>query len=114
MIGGGPAAMGGIAGMGLGSMADMGGMGLGGFGEVFGGTSAPMTGMGASSGGVYGAMGAPPGGFMASMDSSLPPSTYDADEEEARKMKMTLKMWMSDDLFAFMICKYVLHFIMSI
>jgi hypothetical protein len=61
MFGGGMAAMGGISGIGLGSMAGMGGMGLGGFGEVFGGTSAPMAGIGASSGGVYGAMGAPPG-----------------------------------------------------
>jgi hypothetical protein len=29
-------------------------------------------------------MGAPPGEFVASMDSSLPPSTHDADEEEAK------------------------------
>jgi hypothetical protein len=29
-------------------------------------------------------MGAPLGGFMASMDSSLPPSNHGADEEEAK------------------------------
>jgi hypothetical protein len=43
-----------------------------------------MAGMGAPAGGVHGAMGAPPGGFVVSMDSSLPPSTHGADEEEAK------------------------------
>jgi hypothetical protein len=41
--------------------------------------------MGAPAGGVYGAMGAPPGGFVASMDSSRPPTTHDVDEEEEAK-----------------------------
>jgi hypothetical protein len=110
MFGGG---MGGIVGMGLGSMADMGGMGLGGFGGVFGGTSASMAGIEAPSGGVYGAMEAPPGGFVASMDSSLAPSTHGVDEEEAKNGD-DFENRMSDDLFAFAICKYILHFIMSI
>jgi hypothetical protein len=70
--------------MGLGSVADVGGMGLGGFGGVFGETSAPMVGIEAPTGGVYGAMGAPPGGFVTSMESSLPPSTHGADDEEAK------------------------------
>jgi hypothetical protein len=86
MFGGG---MGGMAGMG--SMPAMGGMtGMGGFGGmagmegpsyggVFGGT------MGASVSGVYGAMGAPSGGFMASLDPTIPPSTQDIDEEEAKE-----------------------------
>jgi hypothetical protein len=73
MFGGGIADMGGIA-----------GMGLGGFGGVFRGTSAPMAGMGAPAGGAYGAMGAPPGGFVASIYSSLPPSTHGANEEEEK------------------------------
>jgi hypothetical protein len=76
MFGGG---MGGMAGMG--DMVGMGGMtGMGGpsFGGVFGGT------MGALVSGVYGAMGAPPGEFVASMDPSFPPSSHGVDEEEAK------------------------------
>jgi hypothetical protein len=84
MFGGGMAGMGGITGMGLGSMAGVGGMGLGGFGGVFRGTSARMADMGAPAGGVYGATGAPSGGFVTSMYSSLPPSTHGAYEEEAK------------------------------
>jgi hypothetical protein len=82
MFGGG---MGGMAGMeGMGGMAGMGGMGgmadMGGpsFGGVFRGT------MGAPVSGVYGAMIAPPGEFVASMDPSLPPSSQGVDEEEAK------------------------------
>jgi hypothetical protein len=70
-------AMGGMAGMGVfGGMAGMGGPSYGG---VFGGT------MGASVSGVYGAMGAPLGGFVASLDPTIPPSTQDVDEEEAKE-----------------------------
>jgi hypothetical protein len=73
---GGMAGMGGMASMGgFGGMADMGGPSYGG---VFGGT------MGASVSGVYGAIGAPPGGFVASLDPTIPPSTQDVDEEEAK------------------------------
>jgi hypothetical protein len=72
-----------------------------------------MAGMEAPSGGVYGAMEAPPGGFVASMDSSLAPSTHGVDEEEAKNGD-DFENRMSDDLFAFAICKYILHFIMSI
>jgi hypothetical protein len=53
--------------------------GMAGYGGVSGGT------MGASVSGVYGAMGAPPGGFVASLDSTIPPSTQDVDEEEAKE-----------------------------
>jgi hypothetical protein len=78
---------GGMVGMaGMGGMAAMGGMpGMGGFRGmaayegVSGGT------MGASVSGVYGAMGAPPGGFVASLDSTIPSSTQDVDEEEAKE-----------------------------
>jgi hypothetical protein len=35
--------------------------------------------------GVYGAMGASSGGFVASLDSTIPPSTQDVDEEEAKE-----------------------------
>jgi hypothetical protein len=49
-----------------------------------GGTSAPMAGMGAPPGGVYGAIGAPSGGFVASMDSSLPPLSHGANEDEEK------------------------------
>jgi hypothetical protein len=74
---GGMPAMGGMVGMGgFGGMAGMGGPSYGG---VFGGT------MGASVSGVYGAMGAPPGGFVASLDPTIPPSTQDVDEEEAKE-----------------------------
>jgi hypothetical protein len=31
------------------------------------------------------AMGAPPGGFVASLDPTIPPSTQDVDEEEAKE-----------------------------
>jgi hypothetical protein len=86
----GMAAMGGMPGMaamgGMPAMAAMGGMpamggygGMAGYGGVSGGT------MGASVSGVYGAMGAPPGGFVASLDSTVPPSTQDVDEEEAKE-----------------------------
>jgi hypothetical protein len=83
---GAPAGVFGVGYGGVGASASMfgGGMGLGGFGGVFRGTSAPMTSMGAPPRGVYRAIGAPPGGFVASMDSSLPPSTHGADEEEAK------------------------------
>jgi hypothetical protein len=37
--------------------------------------------MGTSVSGVYGAMGAPLGGFVASMDPTLPPSSQGVDEE---------------------------------
>jgi hypothetical protein len=73
-------AMGGMAGMGgFGGMAGMAGMGGPSYGGVFRGT------MGASVSGVYGAMGAPPGGFVASLDPTIPPSTQDVDEEEAKE-----------------------------
>jgi hypothetical protein len=81
---GGMPAMGGMAGMGgmaaMGGMPDMGGFGgMAGYGGVSGGT------MGASVSGVYGAMGAPPGGFVASLDPTIPSSTQDVDEEEAKE-----------------------------
>jgi hypothetical protein len=83
---GGMAGMGGMTGMGgFGGMAGMGGFGgmagMGGpsFGGVFGRT------MGASVSGVYGAMRAPPGGFVASLDPTIPPSTQDVDEEDAKE-----------------------------
>jgi hypothetical protein len=72
--------MGGMAGMG--SMPIMGGMaGMGGpsYGGVFEGT------MGASVSGEYGAMGAPLGGFVASLDPTIPLSTQDVDEEETKE-----------------------------
>jgi hypothetical protein len=70
-------AMGGMAGMGgFGGMVGMGGPSYGG---VFRGT------MGGSVSGVYGAMGAPPEGFVASMDPNVPPSTQDDKEEEAKE-----------------------------
>jgi hypothetical protein len=53
--------------------------GMAGYGGVSTGT------MGASVSGVYGAMGAPPGGFIASLDSTVPPSTQDVDEDEAKE-----------------------------
>ncbi|KAK1594926.1 hypothetical protein QYE76_027019 [Lolium multiflorum] len=71
--------MGGMAGMGSMPMPAMGGMnGMGGptYGGVFGGT------MGGSVSGVYGTMGAPPGGFVSSMNATSPPSTQDDEEEE--------------------------------
>jgi hypothetical protein len=34
--------------------------------------------------------------------------------KKKQKMEMTLKMWMSDDVFAFVICKFVLNFVMWI
>jgi hypothetical protein len=34
--------------------------------------------------------------------------------KKKQKMEMTLKIWMSDDVFAFVICKFVLHFVMCI
>jgi hypothetical protein len=43
-----------------------------------------QTTMGASVSGVYVAMGAPPGGFVASMDPIIPPSSQGVDEEEAK------------------------------
>ncbi|KAK1603679.1 hypothetical protein QYE76_027352 [Lolium multiflorum] len=71
---GGMAGMGGMPGMGgYGGMAGMGGPSYGG---VFGGT------MGGSVSGVYGSMGAPPGGFVSSMNATIPPSTQDDEEEE--------------------------------
>jgi hypothetical protein len=77
--------MGGMAGMGrmpaMGGLAGMGGMaGMG--GPSYGGVSRGT--MGASVSGVYGSMGAPPGGFVASLDPTIPPSTQDVDEEEAK------------------------------
>jgi hypothetical protein len=42
-----------------------------------------MAGMGALAG-VYGAMGAPPGGFVASMESPISPSSHGANGEEAK------------------------------
>jgi hypothetical protein len=60
-----------------------GGMGLGSFGGGYGMTTAPMGGMGAPAG-LYGAMGAPPRGFKASMESPLPPPSHDASGEEAK------------------------------
>jgi hypothetical protein len=41
--------------------------------------------MGASVSGVYGVMGAPPGGFVASLDPTIPSSAQDVDEEEAKE-----------------------------
>jgi hypothetical protein len=84
MFGGGMAGMGGMAGIGgtaaMGGMPDMGGYGgMAGYGGVSGGT------MGASVSGMYGAMGAPPGGFVASLDPTIPSSTQDVDEEEAKE-----------------------------
>jgi hypothetical protein len=64
---------------GMGGFGGMAGMGGPSYGGVFGGT------MGASVSGVYGAMGAPPGGFVASLDSTIPPSTQYVDEEEAKE-----------------------------
>jgi hypothetical protein len=61
-------------------------MGLGGFGGGYGGKSTPMGevgGMGTPTG-VNGAMGAPPRGFVASMVSPIPPSSNDANGEEAK------------------------------
>jgi hypothetical protein len=46
------------------------------YGGVFGGT------MGGSVSGVYESMGAPPGGFVSSMNATIPPSTQDDEEEE--------------------------------
>jgi hypothetical protein len=40
--------------------------------------------MGASVNDVYGAMGAPTGGFVTSMDPTIPPSSQGVDEEEAK------------------------------
>jgi hypothetical protein len=60
-----------------------GGMGLGSFGGGYGMTSAPIGGMGAPAG-LYGAMGAPPGGFEASMEFPLPPPSHGASGEEAK------------------------------
>jgi hypothetical protein len=83
----GMAAMGGMPGMAaIGGMPAMGGMpGMGGYGGMasYGGVSGGT--MGASVSGVYGAMGAPPGGFVASLDPTIPPSTQDVDEEEAKE-----------------------------
>jgi hypothetical protein len=85
---------------GFGSMAGMGGFGgmtgMGGrsYGGVSGGT------MGASVSGVYGAMGAPPGGFVASLDPTIPPSTQDVNEEEAKE---------GDDLENPEVCNSILH-----
>jgi hypothetical protein len=84
MFGGGMVGMGGMIAMGgmpgMGGMPDMGGYGgMAGYGGVSGGT------MGASVSGVYGAMGAPLGGFVASLDPTIPPSTQDVDEEEAKE-----------------------------
>jgi hypothetical protein len=42
-----------------------------------------MAGMRAPAG-VYGAMGAPPGGFVASMESPISPSSHGANGEEAK------------------------------
>ena len=74
--------MGGMAGMGSMPMPGMGGYGgmagMGGptYGGVFGGT------MGGSVSGVYGSMGAPLGGFVSSMNATIPPSTQEDEEEE--------------------------------
>nr|XP_051201932.1 FAM10 family protein At4g22670-like [Lolium perenne] len=70
-------AMGGMVGMG--GFRVMAGMGGPSYGGVFGGT------MGGSVSGVYGTLGAPPGGFVASMDPTIPPSTQDDEEEEAKE-----------------------------
>jgi hypothetical protein len=118
----------GMYGGGMGGMVDTVGMVLGSFGGVFGGTSAPMAGMGvmrAPPGGVYGAMGAPPGGVYGAMGAppgnSWPPwillyllQLMVSMKKKKQKMEMTSKIWMSDDLFAFVICKFVLTFIMWI
>ncbi|KAK1697248.1 hypothetical protein QYE76_013945 [Lolium multiflorum] len=66
--------MGGMAGMG--GYGGMAGMGRSSYGGVFGGT------MGGSVSGVYGSMGAPPGGFVSSMNATIPPSTQDDEDEE--------------------------------
>jgi hypothetical protein len=58
-------------------------MGMGGFGGGYGGISAPMGGMGAPAG-FYGNMGAPPGGFVAFIESPLPPPSHGANEEVAK------------------------------
>jgi hypothetical protein len=54
----------------------MAGMGGPTYGGVFGGT------MGGSVSGVYGRMGASPGGFVYSMNATIPTSTKDDEEEE--------------------------------
>jgi hypothetical protein len=41
--------------------------------------------MGESVSGVYRAMGAPSGGFVASLDPTIPSSIQDVDEEEAKE-----------------------------
>jgi hypothetical protein len=71
---------GGMGGMPMygGVMGGMAGMGGPSYGGVSRGT------MGASLSGVYGSMGAPPGGFVASLDPTIPPSTQDVDEEETK------------------------------
>jgi hypothetical protein len=97
----GMAAMGGMAGMG--GMAAMGGIpGMGGFGGMagYGGVSGGT--MGALVSGVYGAMGAPPGGFVVSLDPTIPSSTQDIDEEEAKE---------GDDLENAEVLDWILHLI---
>jgi hypothetical protein len=108
MFGGGYVGMGAPVGMFGGSMGGMASMGgLGGIGGVYGGTSTPMASMGG--------MEAPSGGFVASMGSSLLLQVMVAMKKKQKmEMKMTLIMWLSDDVFAFVICKFVLNFIMWI
>jgi hypothetical protein len=55
---------------------------------------------------VYGAIGAPMRVFVASMKSPIPSLSHDANGEEAKKIKITIKM-LSDDAFAFMRCKFM-------
>jgi hypothetical protein len=96
----------------IGDMASMGVMGLGGFRGVYGGASAPMTGMGAPPGGVYGwehhrGDSWPPWIILYLLQVMVPMRTK-------KKMEIILIMWMSDNVFAFMICKFVLNFVMWI
>jgi hypothetical protein len=80
----------------------MGGMGLGGFGGVYGGTSAPMVGMGAPSGVSmelwehHRGDSWPPWILLYLLQVMVPMKTK-------KKMEMTLMMWMSDDMLAFVI-----------
>jgi hypothetical protein len=90
VFGGGMAGMGGMATMeGMPGMAAMGGMpgmaGMGGYGGMAGYGGVPGGTMGGSVSDGYGAMGAPPGGFLASLDPTITPSTLDVDEEEAKE-----------------------------
>nr|XP_051221544.1 co-chaperone protein p23-1-like [Lolium perenne] len=79
MFGGGVGGMPGVGDMpGIGGFGGMAGMGGPRNGGVFAGTK------GASVNDVYGAMGAPAGGFVAYMDPTIPHSSQGVDKEEAK------------------------------